>query len=67
MGEEDFRVQQTYGELGTLIREAIVDELTDDQDRTTAHLPVPTALLNWAVGIADRATADVLRQLDAAE
>lgn len=63
---DDFRVTQTYGELGQLIHEAVIDELCDDGDPTTVHPPLPETVA-WATTAANHVRDAVLSKLDAAE
>lgn len=60
----DFKVEQTYDELGEACRESIIAALLDAPE----HSPPPSKYeIAWAENIANQATNSFLMQLDAAE
>ncbi len=59
---DDFRVMQTFNELGTLVYETVLDELLDD-DPYTSHSHTDEEFL-WAEPIAKKVRDRFLMNLD---
>ena len=58
---DDFRVMQTYNELGTLVYEHVLDVLTNDDP---FNLPPTDSEIAWAEPIAKKVRDRFLMQLD---